>query len=121
MKMPSQNLPAVGRTIMMAAALLLAATAFAQQYVISTVAGGAPPATPAAALSASIGTPNGVATDSAGSVYFTSLNCVFKLDPNGVLTRVAGNSRNGYSGDGGPAVSAQLSNRSSNPYGLATD
>jgi sugar lactone lactonase YvrE len=88
-----------------------------QQYVISTVAGGAPPPTPIAGVQASIGQPQGVAVDSAGNVYFTGLNCVFKVDSKGVMTRVAGNSRAGYSGDGGPATSAQLFA----PNGLAVD
>src|SRR5437016_1751999 len=80
-----------------------------QQFVISTYAGGAPPPTPVAALYASIGYATGVAVDGAGNVYFIStLNCVFKVDVNGVLTRVAGNSRSGYSGDGGSAITAQL-------------
>ena len=97
--------------------LLTVPAVWPQQYVISTVAGGAPPPTPIAAVNASIAGPGGVATDLAGNVYFTSLNCVFKLDPNGVLTRVAGNSRAGYSGDGGPATSAQLTD----PSGVALD
>jgi uncharacterized protein (TIGR03437 family) len=97
--------------------LLFAGATWAQQYVISTIAGGAPPPTPAAALTVSIGAPSGVATDSAGNVYFLSLNCVFKLDKDGDATRVAGNSRAGYSGDGGPATSAQLAN----PLGVAVD
>ena len=80
-----------------------------QPYVISTIAGGAPQATPVPAISASIGRPHGVATDAAGCVYFANLDCVFKLDQHGVLTRIAGNSRVGYSGDGGPATDAQLS------------
>jgi hypothetical protein len=42
----------------------------------------------------------GVAVDAAGNVYFNSLNCVFKLDRRGFLTRVAGTSYAGYSGDG---------------------
>ncbi len=91
--------------------------AFAQQYTISTIAGGAPPSTPVAATSTSIGPPQRVATDSTGNVYFTSLNCVFRLDANGTLTLVAGNSREGFSGDGGPATQAQLST----PQGLAWD
>lgn len=91
---------------------LLSAVAAAQQYVISSYAGGSPPPTPAAGLNASIGSPLGVATDSAGNVFFTSLNCVFKLDPNGTVTRVAGSSRPGYSGDGGPAFNAELSTQS---------
>ncbi len=95
----------------------ITSTLWAQQYVISTYAGGAPPPTPIAGVSASIGIPTGVATDPAGNVYFSSLNCVLKLDPSGVLTRVAGTSRAGYSGDGGPATSAQLNT----PEGIALD
>src|SRR5205814_10021973 len=97
--------------------LLLSATAAAQQYVISTYAGGAPPPTPVRGVDAPFGAALGVAADAAGNVYFPSLNCVFKLDGNGVLTRVAGNSRAGYSGDGGPATSAQLGAR----WGVAVD
>jgi hypothetical protein len=100
--------------------LLLGCGSFgwAQQYVISTIAGGVPPPTPIAGVQASIGFPQGIAVDNAGNTYFTALNCVFKLDSNGVMTRVAGNSRPGYSGDGGPATSAQLSE---DAYGVAVD
>jgi len=92
------------------AALNLAQSAAqTQQFVISTYAGGAPPPTPVAALNASIGYATAVTTDMAGNVYFISgLNCIFKVDPNGVLTRVAGDSRAGYSGDGGLAINAEL-------------
>ncbi len=91
--------------------------AMAQQYAISTVAGGAPPATPAAAAGVSIGQPRRVATDSAGNVYFSASNAVFKISAGGTLTLVAGNSRAGFSGDGGPAVKAQLNT----PQGIAVD
>src|SRR3989442_12658805 len=99
--------------------LLLASgtAAWAQEYVISTIAGGAPPPTPVAAVNANIGPTYAVATDAAGNVYFISDNCVFRLDQNGALTRVAGNSRVGYSGDGGPAINAQLNY----PLGVAVD
>ncbi|MCX6594263.1 MAG: hypothetical protein NTZ56_22340 [Acidobacteria bacterium] len=98
----------------------------AQEYTISTIAGGGPPATPVAGTAASIGQPYGVATDRAGNVFFSSLNCVFKLDADGVMTRVAGTSRPGFSGDGGPATSAQLfgldpSAQNPNLSGLAVD
>jgi uncharacterized protein (TIGR03437 family) len=96
--------------------LLLAGTAFAQQYTISTVAGGAPPATPASALSTSIGLPQKLSL-AGGNLYFSSGNSVFKVDASGTLTLVAGNSRAGFSGDGGPAVNAQLNG----PQGLALD
>src|SRR5213594_2755804 len=92
--------------------------AWAQQYVISTFAGGAPPPTPIAAVNAPIGRTNAVATDASGNVYFISDNCVFRLEQqNGVLTRVAGNSRVGYSGDGASAINARLSD----PRGVAVD
>ena len=100
----------------LAAAVLLSSAAGAQQYVISTYAGGAPPPTPAPALSTSVGWPSAVAVDSSASVYFASPGIVFRLDPDGTIARVAGNSRPGYSGDGGPAINAQVS-----PSGLAVD
>ena len=97
--------------------LWLCGAAWGQQYVISTVAGGVPPPTPFAANQASIGDPARVAVDSSGSVYFSSLHSVFKVDRSGTLTRVAGNGQPGYSGDGGPAVQAQLTS----PMGIAVD
>jgi len=91
--------------------------ALAQQYSLSTAAGGAPPPTPVGATNTSIGQPNRVATDSGGNTYFSSGNAVFKIDSKGNLTVVAGNSRAGFSGDGGPALQAQLNG----PQGLAFD
>ena len=61
--------------------------------------------------------PRRVTADSAGNVYFSASNSVFRLASNGTLTLVAGNSRAGFSGDGGPAVNAQLNT----PQGLALD
>ena len=94
-----------------------ASLALAQQYSISTVAGGAPPATPAAAASISMGQPARVALDASGNLYFSGSNCVFKIDAHGTVTPIAGNSRAGFSGDGGPAVNAQLNS----PQGIAFD
>ncbi len=96
--------------------LVAAVSAFAQQYSVSTVAGGAPPATPVAALNTSIGQPRKLAV-SGTNLYFSSGNSVFKLDASGTLTLIAGNSRPGFSGDGGPAVNAQLNA----PQGVALD
>jgi uncharacterized protein (TIGR03437 family) len=104
----------VGRLILSGAAL---PQLHAQNYVISTFAGGgAPLQAPAPGLSVPLGYGlYGIATDPAGNVYVvsTTLECVFKLDPSGVLTRIAGNGRGGYSGDGGPATEAQLNSPSS--------
>ena len=80
----------------------------AQQYAITTVAGGVPPASGTLASQASIGDPPRVAVDPSGNVYFGSLSSVFEVDRTGTLIRLAGTGRRGYSGDGGPALSAQL-------------
>jgi uncharacterized repeat protein (TIGR01451 family) len=80
-----------------------------QGYIITTVAGGGLPLTPLPATSVSTPLPQSVAADAAGNVFFTTLNCVFKVDKYGVFTRVAGKSTlTGYSGDGDWATSAQL-------------
>jgi len=92
-------------------------TGFCQRYLISTYAGGAPPPSAVAATSIGIGEPNAVGVDASGNVYFTGLHCVFKLDKQGILTVIAGSGRPGFSGDGGPAVDAQLND----PSGLAFD
>jgi uncharacterized repeat protein (TIGR01451 family) len=87
--------------------------------LITTLAGGAMPLTPAQGTSVSMPVSYGLAVDSSGNTYFSSptLNAVFKVDPTGVVTRVAGSGLQGYSGDGGPALSAQLNT----PYGVAVD
>src|ERR1700704_3605286 len=79
-----------------------------QPYVISTIAGGTPQQTPVAATRASIPQPRGITADRLGNLYFISRNTVFKIDVHGVLTRIAGDSQLGDSGDGGPAISARL-------------
>jgi sugar lactone lactonase YvrE len=91
--------------------------AWGQPYIITTVAGGAPPPTPIAAINASLPLPPGVASDNFGNTYFISNNAAFKIDATGALTRVAGNTHAGYSGDGGAATKAQLNA----PYGIAVD
>jgi uncharacterized protein (TIGR03437 family) len=103
-------------TLIVSSALLFAAVAAGQPYVISTLTGGVLPPTPARGVDLPVGNLQSVAADAVGNVYFSSLNSVFRVDPNGALTHVAGNSRSGYSGDGGPATSAQL-----NAFGLAVD
>jgi trimeric autotransporter adhesin len=99
------------------ASLSIPGIASPQTYEISTVAGGSPPPLSVAALNASLDDIKGVTADSGGNVYFASYHCVFKLDASGLLTRVAGNGRPGYSGDGGASASAQLNQ----PSGIALD
>jgi len=82
----------------------LAVPAFAQNII--TVAGGGPNNMPA--LSANVPA-SAVALDSSGNLYVASWTRVFRVDASGQLTVYAGNGRSGWSGDGGPATSAELS------------
>jgi trimeric autotransporter adhesin len=92
--------------------------ASAQRYQVSTLVGGMLSVGPLPALEMRIGHVGGVATDRSGNVYFSSLlGCVFKVDPQETLWRVAGTCQHGDSGDGGPATEAQLTQ----PAGLAVD
>jgi uncharacterized repeat protein (TIGR01451 family) len=88
-------------------------------YLISTTAGGKMLATVMPAASAVMGQVAGVATDVAGNVYVSSiqLRAVFRLDPSGMVTRVAGNGGQGSAGDSLPAVSAAFVQ----PSGVAVD
>jgi trimeric autotransporter adhesin len=52
----------------------------------------------------------GVSSDGAGGCYFVDAYNVFRLFMNGTVLRAAGSGFFGFSGDGGPATAAQLSN-----------
>ena len=71
------------------------------------------------AISAQLDTPTSVAVDSDGNVYIVDSdnNRIRRVDPTGVITTVAGSATLGYTGDGGPATSAQLSA----PQGISVD
>ncbi len=88
-----------------------------QAQNISTVVGGGPNNTPA--LSSAIGTPSAIATDSTGNFYIADSrnNRVYEITPSGNLTVLAGNGAKGYSGDSGPAASAELNT----PTGVSVD
>ena len=80
----------------------------------SRSAGDGGPATSAHLLAA------GIAVDSAGNLYIADdeNGTVRKIAAaSGIIATVAGNNTNGYSGDGGPATSAQLTA----PQGVALD
>ena len=61
-------------------------------------------------LGAKWGIPRGVAVDSAGNVYVadTGLQQIREIDPSGNVAPIAGTGTQGFSGDGGPALTAQL-------------
>jgi sugar lactone lactonase YvrE len=71
------------------------------------------------ATSAQLHQPQGVALDSAGNLYIADIynQAIRKVNPAGIITTVAGNGTTGYSGDNGPATSAQLDG----PEGVAVD
>jgi sugar lactone lactonase YvrE len=79
------------------------------------------------AISAELWAPSGVAVDASGNLYIADIgdNVVRKVTAStGIITTVAGDStymgadtHGGYSGDGGPAVSAELNG----PEGIALD
>ena len=85
-----------------------------------------------AATAAELNTPDGVAVDAAGNIYIADLvnNRVRAVNTQastitvlgvtiapGNIATVAGNGTAGYSGDGGAAISAELSS----PYGMTAD
>lgn len=71
------------------------------------------------ALQAEIGAIQGIAVDKSGNLYLsdTDHHRVRKVSVNGAISTVAGTGIAGFSGDSGPAASAQLNL----PYGLAAD
>jgi uncharacterized protein (TIGR03437 family) len=71
------------------------------------------------ATSAQLDSPEGVAVDAAGNLYIADRanHRIRKVDTNGIITTVAGDAERGFSGDGGPATSASLSD----PRAVAVD
>ena len=71
------------------------------------------------ATSALLNSPSGVAVDLSGNLFIADFgnNRIRKVTPQGTITAVAGNGGVGFSGDGGPATSAQLNY----PSGVAVD
>ena len=63
--------------------------------------------------------PIGIASDSAGNLYFADQpnNRIRKISAAGIITTVAGSGTQGFSGDGGPAINAALDG----PFGVAVD
>src|SRR5205814_199854 len=81
--------------------------------VITTVAGNGVPdfsGDGGPATSASLGSPTGVAVDITGNIFIadTYNNRIRKVMPNGIITTIAGNGSQTFSGDGGPATRASL-------------
>ncbi|WP_163553016.1 hypothetical protein [Candidatus Frankia alpina] len=73
----------------------------------------------ALALQTSLGDPFGLTADTFGNLYFADFGSsrVMRINAAGVITTVAGTGVAGFSGDGGPAVTAELNQ----PAGIALD
>jgi hypothetical protein len=91
--------------------------------VISTVAGvankGGFSGDGGKATAAELDEPEGVAVNSAGDLYIadTGSNRIQEVNTSGIISTVAGDGTDGYSGDGGKATSAELGA----PYGVTVD
>ena len=88
---------------------------YGQGYTISTVAGSGtygPLGDGGPATSAYLSSPYSVAVDATGNLFIadSSKNVIRKVSPGGTISTIAGDASQygGYSGDGGPAVDAQL-------------
>ncbi|MEP7156577.1 MAG: hypothetical protein ABI905_12440, partial [Betaproteobacteria bacterium] len=91
----------------------------ATSYVITTFAGGNPAGNDALATTAPVNQPRGIAMDSSGNLYVSEQAGarIRKITPAGIITTIAGNGTSGYSGDGGLATAAQISQ----PRGMTID
>src|SRR5262249_10044514 len=71
------------------------------------------------ATTSSLADPGGVASDGSGRIYIadTDNHRIRRVEIDGSLTTIAGTGTLGFSGDGGPATSAQLAQ----PSGVAVD
>ncbi|NWF93671.1 MAG: hypothetical protein HXY46_12185, partial [Syntrophaceae bacterium] len=71
------------------------------------------------ATQAKLNFPYDIKVDPLGNLYIADLDNhrIRKVDTNGIITTIAGTGRGGYSGDGGPAIQAQLYS----PMGIALD
>ncbi len=99
--------------------LFATASSGAGSYTINTIAGSDWVGDGGPAIGAILLQSEGVAADNAGNVYIAdaSDHRVRRVAKNGTIETVAGTGVFGFSGDGGPAIQAQLNS----PYGLALD
>lgn len=89
--------------------------------IINTYAGGGGGSIANAPIQANavrLGQPTGITADNSGNIYFAdnTSGMIFKIDQNGILTRVAGSGNINYQGDGGSALTTGMA-----PMGLKID
>jgi streptogramin lyase len=104
-------------------AILLPLSAQAVEYTVSTYAGGGSTAgcsaTATATNAVNVNSPWGIATDSAGNVYYSNRGTfsICKITTNGTVVRVAGTGVSGTGADNIQATSSALGD----PMGVAVD
>lgn len=113
--------PSLALLLSLLSALLCPAAdpATGPSYTIQTVAGSDLVGDGGPAGAALLNHVEGVAVDSAGNLYIADADDhrIRKVTPSGTIQTIAGNGHPGFSGDGGPAILAQLNI----PYGLTVD
>ena len=86
--------------------------------IIRTVAGGGmSQAEGVAATSVALKGPQSLALDTAGNLYIGDVDRIRRVNSGGAIFTIAGNGKAGFSGDGGPATLASISD----PFGLLID
>lgn len=99
--------------------LAIGLATFAALFAGSRVYAQGSPISNVQAITAPLAAPAQVAYDAAGNLYIADLNnnVIRKVNVAGVITTVAGTGEQGFSGDGGAAISASLDS----PAGIAID
>ena len=97
-------------TILLSSAILLTSAAIARADKLLLVAGGGTGGDGGPATQAKLDKPFCVAFDKAGNLYIGEFegHRIRKVDVKGVISTVAGTGEKGFSGDGGPAIHAQI-------------
>src|ERR1700761_1258755 len=108
------------RLAMWALACLIFGCVSADAQNISTVVGGGPGTAGLTATGSSVGSPVAVRFDTTGNMYVldNTFGRVLKVNlSSGLVSIYAGNGTTGFSGDGGPAINAQMNG----PSGMCID
>ena len=108
------------------AAAVFAAAVCQAQGIITTVAGsytGSNTSDGGLAINTKLPGADGIVFDKQGNLYIwdTQESKIKKVDTSGVITTFAGNGSFGFSGDGGPAVNAEIFSNAGSFAGLAFD
>jgi sugar lactone lactonase YvrE len=97
-------------TLLLGSAILLTSAAIARADKLVLVAGGGTGSDGVPATQAKLDKPFCVAFDKAGNLFIAEFegHRIRKVGPKGMISTVAGTGEKGFSGDGGPAIHAQI-------------